>query len=145
MTDDEQKPRAPERHNGPARTSPYPISRLAPAFDLVDVAKQIQEADEKLGIATSSKLKEIATQIKALQERAREVMEETQRDLQLHRARCAFKRKVGSVYHLYEDDQGTYFSMLSPEDWNDAPPHEFIGTYRLEIDQSFTDIAELDA
>ncbi len=138
MSSDEPDSRPPERHDGPARTSPYPISRLAPAFDLVDVAQQIQEADEKLGIATSSKLKEIAAQIKALQERAREVMEETQRDLQLHRARCAFKRKVGHVYCLYEDEQGTYFSMLSPADWNDAPPHTFLGTYRLEIDQSFT-------
>ena len=27
-------------HEGPAKSSPYPVSRLAPPHDLVDVAKQ---------------------------------------------------------------------------------------------------------
>ncbi len=35
--------------------------------------------------------------------------------------------------------------MLSPDDWNGAPPHEFRGTYRLEADSSWTPEDEIEA
>ena len=61
---------------------------------------------------------------------------------------CAFKRRPGLRYHLYERGNGTlYFSMLSPEDWGAAAPHAFRGTYRLEADMSWTpdeDVAARD-
>jgi hypothetical protein len=28
--------------------------------------------------------------------------------------------------------------MLSPQDWRGSPPHEFLGSYRLEQDWSWT-------
>jgi hypothetical protein len=46
---------------------------------------------------------------------------------------------VGETYFLYrKGPQEAYFSMLSPEDWNGAPPHEFGGAYRLEGDMSWS-------
>jgi len=145
MSDDYKKHDSAERHAGPDHSSPYPVSRLAPAFDLVDVAKQIQQADQMVNTRASSKLKVIADQIKALQEEARDVLEETQRDQELHRAQCNFKRQPGHIYHLYRRPDGTlYFSMLSPEDWNGRPPHEYRNSYRLEADQSWTPVEELD-
>jgi hypothetical protein len=57
----------------------------------------------------------------------------------LHRAACNLKKRPGHVYHLYrrsEDD--AYFSLLSPTEWGGQPPHEFEGSYRLELDLSFT-------
>ena len=126
-------------HEGPAHTSPYGLSRLAPAIDLVDVAREIQEADRAVGNATLGKLRVIAEQIRALQEKAREVLERAQRDALLHRAECRFKKQPGGVYHLYRRDEGhVYFSMLSPTDWGGSPPHAYEGSYRLEADQSFS-------
>ncbi|KAJ8983358.1 hypothetical protein NQ317_003164 [Molorchus minor] len=47
---------------------------------------------------------------------------------------------AGHVYHLYERPSGQkYFSMLSQEEWQDAP-HKFLGSFRLELDQSWTPI-----
>lgn len=37
------------------------------------------------------------------------------------------------------NDRSHYMSMLSPEEWGD-PPDDFMGSYRLEIDQSWTRI-----
>jgi len=133
-----------ERHDGPAHTSPYGLSRLAPAITLVDTAKEIERADELIGTVAHAKLKTIADQIRALQQQARGVLEEAKRDLELHRASCSFSRRPGHTYHLYEKADGAlYWSMLSPADWGDEPPHRFTGTYRLEADQSWTPAGEI--
>ncbi|KXJ12942.1 uncharacterized protein C1orf50 homolog [Exaiptasia diaphana] len=43
------------------------------------------------------------------------------------------------MYFLYRrENQTTYFSMLSPQDWGSTCPHEFLGAYKLEADMSWT-------
>ncbi len=124
----------------PARSSPYGASRLAPAIDIVDAAKQIAEADRVIGTVVNAKLEVIAQQIRHLQDQAREVLQQAMDAAELHRARCRFQKKVGATYFLYRQAGGgePYFSMLSPKDWNGAPPHAFVGAYRLEADMSWS-------
>jgi hypothetical protein len=134
-------------HEGDARTSPYPVSRLAPVHDLVDVARRIQEADAVVGAVATAELTVIAEQIRRLQEEAQRVLERTKRNLELHRARCAFIRKPGGVYHLYRRPDGeVWFSMIGPDEWGAPDPGRvFEGSYRLEVDQSWTRIDQGDA
>ena len=137
MSDDFRRA-GPGHHDGPARTSPYPLSRLSAPHDLVDVAREIQKADEIIGAVTSGKLALIAEQIRLLQEQARAVIDEARRDVDLHRAACAFRKRPGAVYHLYRKaDDSLYFSMLSPEDWRGEPPDAFEGSHVLGVDQTF--------
>jgi hypothetical protein len=132
-------------HEGADHNAPYPVSRLSPGFELVDLAREIAAADQVLEVRTSSKLRVIADQIRALQTEARAILEETRRDQELFRARCNFKRIPGRTYHLYRHDDGSlHFSMLSPEDWNGKPPHVYEGSYRLENDMSWTPAEEAD-
>jgi len=132
-------------HTGTARTSPYPVSRLGAAVDLVDIAREISTADSHINTRVSSKLELIADQIRHLQSEARNVLEAAQRDQQLHRAQCNFKRIPGKLYHLYQrSDDTTYFSMLGPDEWGGKPPHAFSGSYRLENDMSWTPEAEMN-
>lgn len=137
------------KHEGPDHSSPYPVSRLAPAFDLVDVAREIQKADALIVDVASEKLRIIAEQIRVLQEQAQTIMADAKRDADLHRAQCNFVKRPGKIYHLYRKANDTlYFSMLSPADWKGAPPDAYEGSYRLELDQSWTaaeKIAERDA
>ena len=129
------------QHTGQDNSAPYPVSRMAPAFELVDLAKEISQADATLNNHVNSKLRVIADQIRHLQQEAHKILEETQKDQLLHRAACQFKRQPGKVYHLYQKQDGRlYFSLLSPQDWQQTPPHTFIGSYRLENDMSWTDI-----
>jgi hypothetical protein len=145
MSDDEHTKYGGGRHEGAARSSPYPMSRLSPPHDLVDVAREIQRADALLGAVTSSKLELLARQIRALQAQARDLLEAARRDGELHRAACGFKKRPGGVYHLYRRSDGAlYFSMLSPAEWGGAPPHAYAGSYRLEIDMSWTPAEEID-
>ena len=63
----------------------------------------------------------------------------------LHRAACNFKRRPGQVYHLYRKaaDATLYWSMLSPEEWG-TPPDTFEGSYRLELDMSWTPVEDTE-
>ena len=148
MNDEDDKPRPlahpprlPDegRYDGPARAAPYALSRMAPSFSLVDVAKEIEKADEMLATVTGGKLGVIADQIRHLQEQARRMLERAQRDAELHRARCRFEKKPGGVYHLYlKDDGERWFLLMGPDEWIRPQPQTFEGSYRLEADMSFT-------
>lgn len=124
--------------------SAYPVSRLAPAFGLVDLAREIAHADEMLSNKAGAKLQVIARQVRLLQEQAREILQDTQRDQQLHRARCNFQKLPGQIYHLYRNDNDEpILSLLSPEDWRGRPPHRFVGSFRLESDRSWSPLEEI--
>ncbi len=134
-----------DNHQESGNQSPYPVSRLAPSIELVDLAKEIAHADNMLTTQTEGKLRVIAEQIHHLQAAAREVMEATQKAQILHRARCNFKRIPGKIYHLYEKTDGELlFSMLSSEEWGGNPPYQYKGSYRLENDMSWCEVRQLD-
>jgi hypothetical protein len=123
----------------PERASPYPISRLAPPFSIVETARAIEAADAALGLRLGGQLDVIADQIRGLQDKARALLEKARRDQELHRARCNLQRRAGGIYHLYRGTDGErYWSMLSPSDWGGRPPHSYEGSYRLELDMSWT-------
>lgn len=118
---------------------------MAPAFDLVDVATEIQRADASLASVTGGKLHVIAEQIRALQARAREILERTHRDAELHRVKCNFEKHPGGVYHLYRRPDGTlWFSLIAPDEWISQRP-DHVASYRLEADLSFTSVEEIAA
>lgn len=134
----------PEIHTPLTNSLPYAASRLGPGIELLDIAQEIAQADTIVNVRVSAKLKVIADQIRHLQQEARSILEETQRDQQLHEAECHFKRIPGKTYHLYEkNNQQQYFSMLTPAEWGSHPPHTFPGSYRLENDMSWTAIDEV--
>jgi len=142
MSDDEQagdeRPRE-LRHQGPERASPYPVSRLSGPVSLVDAAREIEHADHWIASTSESKLVLIAAQMHALRQQAEQVLAEARQNATLHRAEARFQRHPGKTYHLYERaDQQRYWSLLAPADWNGQPPHVYVGSYRLEADQSWT-------
>ncbi len=141
--DDSDKPIL---HTGEAHSSPYPVSRLAPAFDSGELVAEVAKAEAMLNARTGAKLRVIADQIALLQQEARKVLADARIEQALNQAQCAFKRVPGKTYHLYRRADGqTFFSMLSPEDWHGLAPHAFVGSYRLESDYSWTPADEADS
>ena len=136
---DTDRPERPRTHQGADHSAPYPVSRLAPAFGLVDLAREIEQADRMVSSRVSAQLEVIADQVRALQAQAHKILDQARQDQRLNHARCAFRRIPGHTYHLYrEADGGLSFSMLSPADWGGRPPKPFLGSYRLENDLSWT-------
>lgn len=133
------------QHRGEARAAPYPLSRLSGPVSLVDVAREIERADLAIASTTGAKLETIAAQMRALRAQAEEVLQKASRDAELHRAEARFVRHPGKVYHLYERaPEQRYWSLLSPEEWRTAP-HRYLGSFRLELDQSWTPLGQAEA
>jgi hypothetical protein len=121
------------------------MSRLAPVHDLVRAAEEIAQADGMLTAVVGAELEAIAQQIRRLQAQAAEAIARARHDAELHRAECRFRRRPGQICHLYERPDGTrYLSLLSPEDWNGAPPHPHRGSYRLENDMRWTPLEQIE-
>ena len=138
MNDDREQHPDPI-HRGEARSSPYPVSRLAPTFGLVDLAAELERADQAIAGQTNAQLELIAEQIRHLQAQARQILEKAHQDLEPHKARCTFAKRPGQIYHLYRTASGELqFSLLSPADWGGRPPHDYQGAWRLEPDQRWT-------
>ena len=126
------------------RASPYPISRLSGPISLVDAAREIERADQWIASTAGTKLELIAAQMQALRAQAEAVMREAQEHAALHRAEARFVRRPGQTYHLYEGKDGRrHWSMLSPDEWGGTPPSRFLGSFRLEADQSWTPVARV--
>lgn len=125
----------------PARRSPYPVSRLAPAMELVELARELSEADDMLTVQATSQLRLLAEQMEQLRAKARKILKETREHQELHRAQCGFRKQPGQSYHLYRKTCGTLlFSLVGPAEWGLEPPFEYIGTYRLEVDRTWKKI-----
>eukprot|EP00035_Acanthoeca_spectabilis_P014583 m.281011 g.281011 ORF g.281011 m.281011 type:complete len:212 (-) comp16171_c0_seq3:4372-5007(-) len=112
--------------------------------NLVELARFVQQADSHTKSIVGGKLELISEQIKLLQSQARNVLENAQRDLSLSNAKCNFQRKPGNTYHLYRKEvngmEEHFFSMLSPLEWGGKPPNEYVDSYRLEYDMSWTQV-----
>lgn len=119
--------------------NPFRTGRHDPT-DLVELAREIQLADNTVRSTACGKLQVIAEQVRFLQQQAKRVLEEAREDQSRHHAHCNFKRVPGHVYHLYRRPTGeSYWSMLSPTEWGlSAPEQEYEGAFRLEHDMSWT-------
>lgn len=84
----------------PHHSLTYGTSRLAPAISLVDRAKEIELAEESVKLHVHGKLEVIAKQIRALKEEAELILQQAEKDIELHKAKCQFEKRQGkpSIY-----------------------------------------------
>jgi len=114
--------------------------------DLMALAEYVQTADSHTKAIAGGKLELISNQIKMLQDQARKVLEDAKQDMELSHAKCNFQRRPGTIYHLYkkivpgQEEMEVFFSMLSPLEWGGNPPQEYLNSYRLEYDMSWTPV-----
>ncbi|GJQ72667.1 hypothetical protein Trydic_g1329 [Trypoxylus dichotomus] len=103
---------------------------------------EIQRADSFIHANACNKLQVIAEQVRFLQGQAEKILLETKRNKDLHHIACNFVKVPGNIYHLYQRPSGQkYFGMLSPREWQ--TPHEYLGSFRLEQDESWTPIEHI--
>lgn len=114
--------------------------------DLLQLAQQIEVSRDLVRNRACDRLSAIAEQMEFLHKKALDVLKEAALDEELHKVPCNMQKSPGRIYHLYEKPDGArYFSMLSPTDWGTSEKiNEFLGSYRLEYDRSFTPIEKAD-
>ncbi|KAM6236484.1 uncharacterized protein C1orf50 homolog isoform 2-T2 [Spheniscus humboldti] len=73
-----------------------------------------------------------------------EVLDEANRDADLHHVACNLVKKPGNIYYMYRRESGQrYFSIVSPKEWGTSP-HEFLGAYKLQHDMSWTPFEDIE-
>ena len=88
--------------------------------------------------ASYSKLKLLAQQAELLKMQIKEVIQDGILNNNLHDVDCGFKKVSGNTYYLYKKKEDEYFfSLLSPQDWNDSPPYEYVASYLYDHDKCF--------
>ncbi|KAJ1350481.1 hypothetical protein KIN20_006278 [Parelaphostrongylus tenuis] len=113
--------------------------------DLVALAQQLVSARELVKGRAFDRLRGIAEQMEHLRKAAVRVLEEAKRDEDLHSVACNMQKYPGRIYHLYQRKDGyRYFSLLAPDEWGKPEKsEEYVNSYRLESDRSWTPIAEI--
>jgi alkylation response protein AidB-like acyl-CoA dehydrogenase len=110
------------------------------------MAKTIESASSNVAMRANAQLEVIVEQMKALQERAREIIEQASRDVDLIHVDCRFHRVPGRIYHLFERADGhRYFSMVGPDEYGRGGPSGFVASFRYEHDESWTRLDEVEA
>lgn len=91
-----------------------------------------------------NKLQVIGEQIKFLQKQAKEILESASTNSELHKVPCNFVKVPGTIYHLYERPSGEkLWSMISPQEFGANNKNEYLGSYRMEVDRSWTPVDKL--
>lgn len=115
-------------------------------YDLVELAGQLQKADEFTRAVAGSKLTVIAEQVRFLQEQARKVLEDARLSSLLNSTSCNFKKIPGTTYYVYKQRRNPeleFISMIGPQEWGASCP-EFVAAYRLEADMSWTEAKDME-
>jgi len=115
-------------------------------YELVELAAQVEKADQFTRATAGSKLQTIAEQVRFLQEQAKKVLEDARLNALVHKTSCNFNKIPGKTYYIYKQRKNPdeeWISMISPEEWGTACP-EFVAGYRLEFDMSWTPLKDCE-
>ena len=82
-----------------------------------------------------AKLKLIESQMISLKFQALTIIENSKTQEKLHNIKKSFKLVSGQYYYLYNNGENEYFSMISPEEWNNKDI--FKGKYYFDYDKQF--------
>lgn len=105
---------------------PYPTNVGAPAFTVPDVLSRKKERGSNATHQLETKFEQLKQEYFKLVQLAEDT------DL-VYNARCGFNPVVGEVYHLYESTEGTFLSMISPNQWD----MKHRGSFRLTAEHTW--------
>ncbi|MCB0550057.1 MAG: DUF2452 domain-containing protein [Phaeodactylibacter sp.] len=87
---------------------------------------------------TDMQLNQIKKQIELLAQQAKAIHSRVAISEQIYNAEMNFEPLIGFTYHLYQRNNGTYvLSMVSPGEWGENPPYQFIATVELLSDHTW--------
>lgn len=114
------------------------------AGDLERLVEALEHSETHVKNTALNKLQVIGEQIKFLQKQAKEILESASTNSELHKVPCNFVKVPGTIYHLYQRPTGEkLWSMISPQEFGATNKNEYLGSYRMEVDRSWTPVDKL--
>ncbi len=91
---------------------------------------------------TESSLTQIKEQVETLIKQAQEIHDRIDLSEKIYESEVGFRPLIGQVYHLYKKKDGkSVISLISPVEWNEKCPYDFIASMRMLADHTW-DILE---
>lgn len=106
-------------------TKTYPTELGAPKFEPTDVSLFNQEKLSNLKNHFTSKFNDLTNQWKQL-------LEEVQINEMIYSSKYNFQPTVGKIYHLYQNNNEKFLSLISPSEW--GTKFEFLGSFQFNFD-----------
>lgn len=114
------------------------------AGDLEKLVETLKNSETHVKNTALNKLQVIGEQIKFLQQQAKDILESASTNNDLHHIPCNFVKVPGKIYHLYQRPSGDkLWSMISPEEFGASNKNEHLGSFRMEVDRSWTPVDKL--
>lgn len=107
----------------------YGSNHGAPAIKLDDVTGWKQS---QITVAN----KQFKTKYEELKEEFNKLLEEVYVNEMIYSAKCNFIPIVGETYHLYENNDGMFLSLIEPTSWK----QKYVGSYKLNSSQKWTKV-----
>ncbi len=127
------------KHNGPVQATPYPLQRISPPIMPLLAEAQANASITTISSTLNTKLSLLTEQILHLQSVGEELIKKFQRDSDLHNVQCSIIKRPGTVFYLYKRQNDTqFFSIISPNEWSGLFKFDFLGSYLLEADMTWT-------
>jgi len=112
---------------------------------LLSLNDNINESNNQLELVKSnhsqySQLKLIAKQMEMLRNEARNIINSSNLQNELHNIKKTCKLVSGNYYYLYEKDTKKYFSIISPAEWISSNVNfsdSFLGKFYYDFDKQF--------
>ncbi len=87
---------------------------------------------------TETQLTQIKEQVETLIRQAQAIHDRIHISEKIYKADCGFKPIHGSTYYLYEKKDKTWtISMVSPSEWGNRMPYNFVATIELLADSTW--------
>ncbi len=91
---------------------------------------------------TDTQLTQIKEQVETLIRQAQDIHDRIDLSEKIYEADVGFRPIIGQVYHLYKKKNNkTVISLVSPAEWNNKCPYDFIASMRMLADHTW-DILE---
>lgn len=106
-----------------AKSLPYASDLGAPVIKPDNVTAWKQSSVAKVNNYFDAKFEDLKKEYNKL------VEEYTWNEV-LYKVKYSFEPVLGRTYHLYSKEDGLFLSLISPEEWNNAP--DFLGSFQLD-------------
>lgn len=104
----------------------------------------LKNSEENVKNTALNKLDVIGEQIRFLQKQALKILQDASDNNELHNVPCNFIKIPGNIYHLYQRESGEkMWSLVSPSEFGTSGNLSHLGSYRMEVDRSFTPVEKI--
>jgi hypothetical protein len=109
-------------YQGPDKFSPIPLSVSSPKIQPVDKRLVKATAFETMQYQANQQIMMLKKQADLLIDQARLIEERLIISQRIYEADLNFEPVIGTVYHVYEKDEKTVLSLVSPDEWGRKMP-----------------------